>query len=86
MLIKKMNVQINITHQRYQHSQNIVRVTVPYICYGSSSKNVETKGEVTENVKFNSKVKLIASRLGFRIEEKDENILTLHKAFFQNEN
>ena len=25
------NIQMNITHQRYQHSQNIVRVTVPYV-------------------------------------------------------
>ena len=48
--------------------------------------NIKRQGKMTENVKFNSKVKLIASRLGFRIEEKYENILTLHKAIFQNEN
>ena len=38
---------------------------------------------MTENVKFNSKVKLIAQ---LKIEEKDENILTLHKAILQNKN
>ena len=64
-----------------------------FICFGSSRKNVcpfklhvKTKCEVTENVNFNSKVKLIASQLCFRVEEKHENILTLHKAIFQNEN
>ena len=63
------------------------------ICFGYSRKNVcpfklhvKTKGEVRENANFDSKVKLIASQLGFRVEEKHENILTLHKAIFQNEN
>ena len=80
------HLQMNIPHQRYQHSQNIVRVSVSYVLVlrvkCPFKLQVKTKGEVTENVNFNSKVKLIASQLGFRVEEKHENILTLHKAIF----
>ena len=53
--------KILYTHQRYQHSRSIV--IVPYVMVLLVKiyvpLNVKTKGEVTENVKFNSKVKIL---------------------------